>query len=213
MTYAVARLDEIDEVTDGRCPLRPVRHHLGITAFGVNAWTAREAGDRVINEHDEDEPHGHEELYFVTTGHARFEIDGESVDAPEGTFVFVPPAPKRTAFAEEAGTTIIAIGASSDRPYTAYGWEVWVPLQPLFKEGRYDEVIEQARAIVDKHPYPNVLYNLACAESLAGRTEDAFGHLRQVIELSPQSREYARDDSDFAALREDPRFAELMAEE
>ena len=38
--YAVARLDEIDEVSDGRCPFRPVRHHFGITSFGVNAWTA-----------------------------------------------------------------------------------------------------------------------------------------------------------------------------
>jgi hypothetical protein len=53
--YAVAHLDEIGEVSDGRCPFRPVRHHFGITSFGVNAWTGREAGDRIINEHDESE--------------------------------------------------------------------------------------------------------------------------------------------------------------
>jgi hypothetical protein len=51
--YAVAHLDEIDELDDGREPFRPVRHHLGITAFGVNAWTGHNAGDRIINEHDE----------------------------------------------------------------------------------------------------------------------------------------------------------------
>jgi hypothetical protein len=51
--YAVANLDEIDELNDGRCPYRPVRHHLGITAFGINAWTARDTGERIINEHDE----------------------------------------------------------------------------------------------------------------------------------------------------------------
>ena len=28
--YEVARLDEIEEVTDGREPWRPVRHHFGI---------------------------------------------------------------------------------------------------------------------------------------------------------------------------------------
>ena len=50
--YEVARLDEIDEITDGRQPWRPVRHHLGITAFGATAWTGREAGDQIINEHD-----------------------------------------------------------------------------------------------------------------------------------------------------------------
>ena len=44
--YAVAHLDEIDEISDGRCPSRPVRHHFGITSFGVNTWTGRAAGDR-----------------------------------------------------------------------------------------------------------------------------------------------------------------------
>jgi hypothetical protein len=67
-SYAVARLDEIDEVNDGRCPFRPVRHHFGITSFGVNAWTARGAGDRIINEHDESEPDSGEELYLVVRG-------------------------------------------------------------------------------------------------------------------------------------------------
>ena len=38
--YAVAHLDAIEELSDGRCPWRPVRHHFGITSFGVNAWTA-----------------------------------------------------------------------------------------------------------------------------------------------------------------------------
>ena len=45
--FAVAHLDEIDEISDGRCPWRPVRHHLGITSFGINSWTGRESGDRI----------------------------------------------------------------------------------------------------------------------------------------------------------------------
>ena len=47
--YTLVHLDEIDEISDGREPMRPVRHHLGITAFGINTWTGREAGDRIIN--------------------------------------------------------------------------------------------------------------------------------------------------------------------
>jgi hypothetical protein len=47
--YAVAHLDEIEEFADAGCHYRPIRHHLGITAFGVTAWTARAAGDLVIN--------------------------------------------------------------------------------------------------------------------------------------------------------------------
>jgi hypothetical protein len=55
--YAVAQIDEIDEISDGRCPWRPVRFHFGITSFGVNAFTAHQVGDRLINEHDESQEH------------------------------------------------------------------------------------------------------------------------------------------------------------
>jgi len=108
--YAFAHLDEIDELDDGRCPWRPVRHHFGITAFGINVWTARDAGDRIINEHDEAGPDPNEELYLVLRGRAVFELDDERLDAPAGTLVFVRSDVKRTAFADEAGTTIIAVG-------------------------------------------------------------------------------------------------------
>src|SRR6185436_17780282 len=104
--YAVTRLDEIPEVDDGRSPSRPVRHHLGITAFGINPFTARNEGDAIVNEHQEEED---EELYLVQSGRARFELDGESFDAPAGTFVFVGPGVTRSAFAEEAGPTIVAV--------------------------------------------------------------------------------------------------------
>src|SRR4051794_8169977 len=97
--YAVAHLDEIEEIDDGREPMRAVRQHFGIASFGVNGWTAREAGDRIINEHDESEPDAQEELYLVLRGRASFELDGEALDAAAGTFVFVQPGVKRTAFA------------------------------------------------------------------------------------------------------------------
>ena len=71
--FSVAKLDEIDEV-DGSCPFRPVRHHFGITTFGINAMTARNDGDRIISEHEEAEPESGEELYVVVSGHARFEL-------------------------------------------------------------------------------------------------------------------------------------------
>ena len=70
-------------------------------------------------EHEEDE--GIEELYVVLRGRARFEIDGDTVDAPEGTLVFVPPEANRTAFAEEAETTVMAIGSNVGQPYEVRG--------------------------------------------------------------------------------------------
>jgi tetratricopeptide (TPR) repeat protein len=207
-SFKSARLDEIDEVTDGRCPFRPVRYHFGITAFGVNAWTARDAGDRIINEHVQDDE---EELYVVIRGRATFEVGDEKVDAPAGTLVFVAPEARRTAFAEEAATTVLAIGGVAGEPYQADGWEIWAPVAPHYHAGDYDRVIELLRPAVEQHPqYPTLSYNLACVESLAGRTADAVGHLRQAIELSPRFRDIARDDSDLDPIRDEPQFGELV---
>jgi tetratricopeptide (TPR) repeat protein len=209
--YAVAHLDEIDELNDGRSPWQPVRHHFGITAFGINAWTGRDAGDRIINEHDEAEPDSNEELYLVQRGRAVFELDGERVDAPAGTFVFVPSGVKRTAFAEEPGTTIIAVGGVPGKAYEPDGWEVWAPLRGLYEAGEYAEAADRGRELIEAHPeYATPMYNLACCESLAGRTTEALEHLRQAVNLSEQSRAYAKDDSDFDPIRDEPAFKALI---
>ena len=208
--YAVAHLDEIEEANDGRCPWRPIRHHFGITSFGANAWTASEAGDRIINEHEEDADGGDEELYLVHTGRARFELGGEQVDAAAGTFVYVPTGVNRTAFAEEPGTTIVAVGGRPGHAYQAFGWEVWRPFHHLYEEGKYDEVIEQARELIEESGYPQPLYNLACCEALAGRREDATEHLRQALEQAEPLRELAARDSDLDPIRDEPAFKELM---
>ena len=209
--YAVAHLDEIEEQDDGRCPWRPVRHHFGITSFGVNAWTARDAGDRIINEHDESEQDSDEELYLVMRGRATFELDGERVDAPAGTLVFVRPGVKRTAFAEEADTSILAIGGTPGKAYEPSGWEIWAPLNPLYEAGEYAAAADRGRELVEAHPeYAGLLYNLACCESLAGRTTDAIEHLRRAIDLSDRARSYAEGDSDFDPIRDEPAFKELI---
>lgn len=208
--YAVARLDDIEEITDGRSPWRPIRHHFGITAFGVNAWTARVAGDRIINEHDESDD-SNEELYFVQRGRAVFELEGERLDAPAGTLVFVRPGVKRTAFAEEPETTIIALGGIPGKAYEPDGWELWAPLRPLYEAGEYAEVADRGRILVEAHPqYADLFYNLACCESLAGRTTDAVDHLRRAIDMSEPFRAYARDDSDFDPIRDEPAFKDLI---
>jgi hypothetical protein len=211
--YEVTQLDEIDEVEDGRCPMRPVRHHFGITAFGVNAWTAREAGDRIINEHDEENggENSQEELYLVQRGRATFELDGERIDAPAGTLVFARPTVKRTAFAEEPGTTIVAMGGTPGKAYESFGWEIWAPLNPLYQAGKYDEAADRGRELVEANPqYTTLLYNVACCESLAGRTADAIEHLRLAIEHSAQARSFAAGDSDFDPIRNEPAFKELV---
>lgn len=108
-------------------PWIPVRHRLGISAFGINAWSARAAGDRIIEEHDEVNPdtaQNHEEVYLVIDGHATFTVDGEEIDAPRGTFVFIKdPSLVRTAFGKEVGTTILSVGAAPGTPFQVSAWE------------------------------------------------------------------------------------------
>ena len=209
---AVTRLDEIEEVVDGRCAFRPIRQHFGITTFGITAMTAHADGDRLINEHAEEEPDASEELYLVVAGHATFELDGEHRDAPAGTLVYVPPAVTRTAFALEAGTTVVAIGAGpAGRPYEPSGWELFAPLLPLFSSGDYEQGAERARALLaDDPPYGVLYYNTACFEARAGQTENALAHLRRASELSPWLAELARSDDDLASLRSQAAFTQIV---
>jgi hypothetical protein len=209
--YEVAHLDEIEEVSDGRCPWRPVRQHFGIMSFGVTAWTARDAGDRIINQHDESEEDSDEELYLVQRGRATFELNGERVDAPAGTLVFARPGVKRTAFAEDPGTTIIALGGTPGKAYQPAGWEIWAPLRHLYESGDYAEAADRGRELVAAHPeYAGLVYNLACCESLAGQTANAIEHLRLAIDRAERCRSFAAGDSDFDPIRDEPAFKALV---
>jgi Cupin domain len=208
--WSVDHIDDIRELEPvGECPIRPVRHHFGITAFGVNAWTAKAAGDRLINEHEEDP--GHEELYIVIRGRATFELDGERREAGEGTFVFAAANVKRTAFAEEAGTTLVAVGGTAGKAYEPVGWELWYPLRKRYEAGEHAEVATELRELVAEAPqYGLLFYNLACLESLTGDRTAAMEHLKSAIDLSEGFREYAKQDSDLDPLRDDPAFEELL---
>ena len=209
--YAVAHVDEIAELDDGRALMRAVRHHFGITSFGVNAFVAREAGDRIVNEHDESEPDSNEELYLVLRGRASFQVDGEEFDATAGTFVFVRPGVKRSALGEEPGTTIIVVGGVPGRPYEPGGWELFAPLRPLYEAGDYAQAAARGRELLaGDPPYADLFYNVACCESLAGEKDQAIAHLRRAIELSERTRPLLEGDSDLDPIRQDPAFKELL---
>ena len=118
----------------------------------------------------------------------------------------------RTAFAEEPDTTIIAVGGTPGKAYEAAGWELWAPSGPLYEAGEHAEVAERLRILVEAHPqYALLFYNLACCESMTGRTKDALDHLQRAIDMSEQFRAYAKDDSDFDRIRNEPAFQELTA--
>lgn len=204
--WRVARLDEMER----RGSFIPVREHLGIHSFGINARTQGDNGV-LINEHDE--AGGQEEVYVVLDGTATFEIDGETFDAPAGTFVSVPPETKRKATGD---ATVLAIGGTVGEAYQSMDWgEAWPAQSESMKaygEQRYADATSVVRRALERYPdHPGLNYNYACFASLAGEVDDElFERLRRGVEEFPPFREQARVDSDLDPVRDDPRFEEAL---
>jgi hypothetical protein len=200
------RLDDIEGLPVlGTLVWKPVRKTLGITAFGVNAYTAANAGDEVVEEHDE-QTLGHEEIYLVHTGHAVFTVDGEEVDAPAGTIVYLDdPKQKRHAIAKEPGTTVVAVGGVPG-VHEPSMWEYVFPAMPAFRDKNYDEARRILEENMKEKDGPAIHYHLACVEAQAGNRERALDELAIAVAGGERFARYAQDDEDFASIRDDPRF-------
>jgi hypothetical protein len=212
--FQVVTPSEIEVPQSDSIRWAPIRRHLNVGSFGINAWTATEAGKAVIGEHDEVGPraHRHEELYFVVKGRATFTVDGETIDAPAGTVVFVrDPAAKRKAVADEDETTVLSVGGRPGEVFTPSQWERSAPALGYFATQEFGKARE---ALLEAHEeFPDdagILFNLACAESLLGQADDAIVHLQQSIAYDESFRALAQKDTDFDAIREDSRFKELV---
>jgi quercetin dioxygenase-like cupin family protein len=192
MTWQTANLDELDRIpVDRGLEWRPIRRRFGIGAFGVNAYTAEKPGDCVVEEHTESQL-GHEELYVVVRGRARFTLAGEEVDAPAGTLVFISdPAVKRGAVAEEDGTVVLAVGGKPGEAFTPSGWE-WSFAAAAQPPERAVATMQDGIAVLGESA-PG-LYHLARHELRAGRPDDARAHLAKALELEPSYRQYAEQD-------------------
>jgi mannose-6-phosphate isomerase-like protein (cupin superfamily) len=205
--WKVARLEDIER----RGRDIPVREHMGIHSFGINAYAPSEEGT-LIGEHTESGS-GQEELYIVLEGTASFEVDGETIDAPAGTFVYVPPEARRKATGEGI---VLALGATPGEVYQALDWgDAWTfhrDSLAAYGEQRYGDALDAVRRGLEHTPdHAGFHYNYACFATLAGETGDeTIAHLRRSVELYPPFREQASRDDDFAALRDDPRFADAL---
>ena len=185
---------------------RPIRRPFGITGFSANAYSADAAGDPVIEPHDETSAGAgaHEELYVVVKGHAAFTVDGEKIDAPEGTLVFVPPGERREATAREPDTTVLVVGGRPGDALPVSPFEYWYAAQPAYEAGDYGRAIEIASEGLSDHPNNGTLhYQLACYHARAGDSEDALEHVRIAFENDPRTRGWAAQDSDLDSIRDE----------
>jgi tetratricopeptide (TPR) repeat protein len=203
------RLDEIEAIPVAGVRWKPVRRTLGIEAFGINAYTG-DAGEHVVEEHDEHRggAGGHQEVYAVITGRATFTVAGDEIDAGPGTLVFVrDPAARRSAVAAADGTTVLALGGVPGEAFRPSPWEWSFAAEPLVRAGEHEAGIALMLEAVELYPdNASALYNLACFEAVAGRADDATGHLARAAELEPKTAEWAEDDRDLDSLRERPDY-------
>jgi tetratricopeptide (TPR) repeat protein len=200
------RLGELEGIpVFGTLVWKPVRKALGVTAFGINAYTAANAGDEVVEEHTEQQL-GHEEIYVVVAGHATFTVDGEQVDAPAGTLVYLDDvAERRQAVAKEPNTTVLAIGGVPGT-HEISAWEYFFPALPAMREGDYDQARRILKEGLEEKDAPVLHYQLACVEALAGNRERALDELTIAIDGSARLRQHAKTDEDLVSIRDDPRF-------
>ena len=99
----------IDELGEGY-GFRKVRHELGVTAFGVNAIVMPPGYLGFHHYHDTQD-----ELYFVHSGSARVEVDGEErILGPGGLFHVEATTPRRVSNASETEDLVVLIVGGKD---------------------------------------------------------------------------------------------------
>jgi hypothetical protein len=171
----------------------------------------------------------------ITGRYSDYSRISDEADQKEHVFHFCPDCGSQVFYTEptEEDLIVVSVGAFADPsfpPPTESGYdsrrhpwiglpesvtrnalEVWDSARPLYEAGKYAEAADRGRELLEAHgEYPNLVYNLACCESLAGRRDDALEHLGRAIELWDGARALARGDSDFDSIRDEPGFQELV---
>lgn len=185
---------------------RPVRKRFGIRAFGTNVYTPGASG-QVVEEHTESQLE-HEEMYLVLRGRVRFTIDGDEHELEPGQLVFVrDPSLKRGGVALTDDAAVLAVGGRPGRAHEISAWEYVFAAMPHIDAGDFEEAERVMQEGLEEKPGdPAMIYNLACFEARAGKTDAALEHLLVATDASERLRQAAHTDEDFASIRDDARF-------
>jgi tetratricopeptide (TPR) repeat protein len=182
------------------------------SAFAVSAESGKElVAERTATGYARD---GHQELFVVTGGSATFTVDGQEIEAPQGTAIFVRDAEaKRAAVAAEDGTTILLLGGRRGQAWRPTPGEAMQEFFPHYEAKDYEAALRIAEQVLEEYPGNGLArFNIACMKSLLGRTDEALDHLRGALEAAPELVEIARTDEDLAPIRDDPRFEKVVSE-
>ena len=203
--------DDVEPLEIDGLHWHPLRHTLDVRGFGLNAYSAAGVGDELIEDHTEateGSAAGHQELYVVLRGAARFTVDGEEHVVPAGSLVFLPdPTTRRHATAAEPDSLVLAVGGQEGKAYEVSTWEDRFRARGDWSAGRRDEALAIMRQAAEEHPKDAAtFYDLACMESMTGEHDAAIEHLHTAIAIRPAAREWAQDDDELDPIRDRPDF-------
>ena len=175
------------------------------------------------------------EQVSVAGRHSDYARISDEADRKEHVFHFCPECGSTVFYTEptEPDHVVVMVGAFADPsfpppresgydhrrhpwvqlPDSIQRWapELWEPARPLYEAGRYAEAADKGRELLEANPgLAHLNYNVACCESLAGRTADAIEHLRRAIDKWEGCRDMAKGDSDFDPIRDEPAFEALI---
>ena len=203
--------DDVEPLEIDGLHWHPLRHALDVRGFGLNAYSAANAGDELIEEHreaGEGSAEGHQELYVVLRGAARFTVDGEEHVVPAGSLVFLPdPMTLRHATAAEPDSLVLAVGGQEGKAYAVSDWEDRFRARGEWTKGRREEALAIMRRAAEEHAHDGAtFYDLACMEAMTGEHDAAVQHLAQAIAIRPAASEWAQDDAELDPIRDRPDF-------
>jgi hypothetical protein len=184
--WRVTRVEDVEGVPwPGGITWHPVRWALDFRAFGVGGYSG-DAGDVLIEEHDESEDgRGHQELYVVLRGSARFTLDGAEVDLAAGAIVAVDPGVRRVAVATEDESIVLAMGREPSFEVAGSEWLMRARAVMETDRDRSRALLEEGLRELPRSPA--IRYGFALLEG--------GGHwLGEALELEPRLREEAVRD-------------------
>ncbi len=199
--WVAVALDEVERI-DWRgsgITWRPVRRALGADIVGMAAFTAERPEEVVVEPHNEvEDGRGHQEIYVVIRGKARFVIDGAEVDAPAGTLLRVDPQADREAIAIEVDTAVLALGGESTFEASASEWIERARPHIRANPSRAREIIEDLRRELPvTAPAMSAKRSWRSARAMS---QGARAIVAQLIDDLPQRREVLEHDPDLRAI-------------
>jgi AraC-like ligand binding domain len=206
--WKAVELDEVEALPWAGAQVRwhPLRERLDARIVGIAAFTAEQAGDDVIEPHDEaNGGRGHEEIYVVLRGRARFRLDGDELDAAAGTFVLVSDTHvHRHAIAQEPGTAVLALGGPPTFEPSASEWIERARPHLRSDPGRARAILDDLRTT--KPDSVGVHIGEALWEAAQGNFDTAREYLKTALSADPSVRAALQRDPDIGPLFEAPPF-------